>query len=289
VAALNGKMYLVGGFNHAGYCLNDVWSSADGATWVQELANTTTPGAQQFAGRCDHGLVAFNNELWLTGGFDSAMKDSNEVWHSADGKVWTLVTPAPAWLPRSGHTSVVFQNKIWVLGGYGENAQGYNTNFNDVFASTDGAAWTPVTTSAEWGGRRGHVTLVHDGGTGAELWVLGGMSGGIMMPTFNDEVWHSADGATWTQIVPDFGFYARNSHSGESFAGQMWIMAGISDVHNSVATSTDGTTWDEVTTSAPWAARLDAATVVFNNRMWIMGGTYVTTQSVYYNDVWATP
>ena len=43
----NNLMWVIGGFDGV-YYVNDVWSSADGKTWTQMLANNASPGSGQF-------------------------------------------------------------------------------------------------------------------------------------------------------------------------------------------------------------------------------------------------
>ncbi len=57
---------------------------------------------------------------------------------SAAGATWTSRTLAAQWAGRYAHTSVVdAAGAIYVIGGYYGNG---STNFNDVWASTDGGA-----------------------------------------------------------------------------------------------------------------------------------------------------
>jgi N-acetylneuraminic acid mutarotase len=83
---LNGRLYVVGGVSNGNYTTgvryNDVWSSADGLTWRQDLANGP------FSPRSLSSLIAHNNELWLIGGFNADVL--NDVWRSTDGVNWRV-------------------------------------------------------------------------------------------------------------------------------------------------------------------------------------------------------
>jgi hypothetical protein len=85
-AAVSGnRMYVIGGasddtFEAVRY--NDVWSSADGITWRQDVT------AAPFEGRALHGLAVRNNELFVIGGLGWSFL--NDVWRSSDGVSWRL-------------------------------------------------------------------------------------------------------------------------------------------------------------------------------------------------------
>ena len=52
----------------------------DGVRW-----DTATPSAV-FSARRHHQVVAYDNQLWMIGGFDGANK--SDVWRSEDGVDW---------------------------------------------------------------------------------------------------------------------------------------------------------------------------------------------------------
>lgn len=284
----NNKIWLMGGMDGSTYyCLNDVWNTEDGVTWTQVLANNPTPAATQFPGRCSPSLLVFDGKMWLLGGDDSRFHQTNDVWSSSDGVTWTKVANAE-WPPRVNQGALVYGGKMWIMGGYGQNAQGYATNLQDVWSSPNGITWTQATAQAQWTKRRSFVSLVFNDGTGEKMWILGGMGGGIAMPTFDDEAWTSSDGVTWTMKSADNGLYARNTATGVVFANRMFVMGGLVEAHNIVSSSTDGINWTEVTPDVEWPARMESTSVVYKNKMWVMGGTFVITNSIYYNDVWVS-
>ena len=83
---------------------------------------------------------------------------------------------------------------MWVMGGYDDSSSEWAPFFNVVWKSTDGATWTQVTASANWGIREAFKALVFDNGGGATLWVLGGYDWGVEGPDdpdgFLNDVWH---------------------------------------------------------------------------------------------------
>lgn len=95
---------------------NEVWWSTDGTQWQQ---------ATQKAGwtpRLAAGAVVFKDRMWILGGSEDYFSKKqghlkNDVWCSANGKEWELVTTNAGWSPRAFHQALVFGDRIWVLGG----------------------------------------------------------------------------------------------------------------------------------------------------------------------------
>lgn len=120
--AFNNKLWVLGG-NDGGY-KKDVWSSADGITWVQETA------AAGWSPRGYHKALVFDGKIWVLGGYDGSSY-KNDVWSSSDGIIWTQADAAADWQARFGHAATVFNNRMWVLGG----TVGTNLYKNDVWYS----------------------------------------------------------------------------------------------------------------------------------------------------------
>jgi hypothetical protein len=186
----NGKLWIIGGNTGAGSVANDVWSTVDGAVWVQETANAA------FSARHSHAVVVLNNVLWLMGGQNSSTNFS-DVWKSIDGVNWSLATPVgTSFAARSGHAVTVYNNRMWLTGGWNgldwsdRNNPDYQsaTRFNDVWSSADGVNWSLATSAAQFD-RRAYTTMVNHNN---ELWLIGG----INFDRFND-VWRSTEGVNW--------------------------------------------------------------------------------------------
>jgi hypothetical protein len=131
------KLWLIGGYKDdtrdggSRTYFNDIWSSTDGSIWEKENENAA------FEPRANHQVIAFDNKLWLTGGYGSSADDDchinglsencykNGLWTSSDGKNWTKVSNddmANHYVSlRTGHQMLKFgqgQNqKIMVIGG----------------------------------------------------------------------------------------------------------------------------------------------------------------------------
>jgi hypothetical protein len=248
VAAFN-QMWVIGGINVGASRLNDVWSSSNGNTWTQVLADTGSPGSNQFPERSYFSSLVFNNLIWVIAGNGNSSAYFNDVWYSSNGSTWTQAlsnnsSPGSNQFPqRYGCGSVVYKNLMWVIGG-GIPAVPPNNLTNDVWASPDGVTWTKVLAnnaspgSTQFSQRVDHTVLVYNN----LLWVIGGsITGG----TCND-AWYSSDGITWTQAL------ANNALPGTN----------------------------------QFTERSAMASVVFNNFMWLFGGQ--NSGGNYDDDVWQT-
>lgn len=215
-----GKMWFMGGWYNGrlpGHSAsNQVWASVDGVQW--ELVTEQAGWSPRLAA----GAVVFKGKMWILGGIenyffgdDSHLK--SDVWCSADGRTWELVTERAPWSPRAYHQAVVFADKIWVLGGgnYVPNHQAKN----DVWVSEDGVEWTLVTAAAPWAPRLWFSAVVYR----ERLWVLGGWS--QAQDNFGD-VWCSADGENWVEVRSPRIWSPRHEHSAFVFQDKLWVAGG---------------------------------------------------------------
>ncbi len=220
----------------------------------------------QFSVRVWTSLVVFDNKLWIIGGKSpGSLFGKNDVWHSDNGKDWTLVTGNAGFSGRDSHATVVFDNKIWVIGGLGSIKK------NDVWYSSDGKIWTEATNNAGFSGRYNHAAVVFDN----RIWVIGQSDG------FNNvDVWYSRDGENWTEATNDTGFSSRSTDAVVVFDNKIWVIGG--SYNNDVWYSSDGETWTMATGNAGFSGRRSHATVVFDNKIWVIGGFDGSRK----NDVW---
>ncbi|MBI4557371.1 MAG: cadherin-like beta sandwich domain-containing protein [Candidatus Hydrogenedentes bacterium] len=172
----NGKMWAMGGLKKEGELFNDVWSSKDGVQWTLETEHAAWSPRQIFGM-----LAVHDSKIWLLGGGISIyhpFKAYNDVWTSADGKKWTLVTDAAPWPARIWSTSAVYRNRLWLIGGF--RAEPTWNNFDDVWYSMDGKDWRQLQCETVWSPRHEISAYVF----GDKLWVVGGNA----WPLMND-VW----------------------------------------------------------------------------------------------------
>ena len=287
---LRNDLYVMGGrgaFNPFGTAIySDVWKSENqGATWAP-VAASSWPARAYFQ------AVRHRGKMFVLGGqnFDVLPNPGsptcpnnppgvpcfpfipnstffNDVWSSQDGANWAPVTPAADWAGRAGLSAVVFKGDIYVLGGsQGDDAATGGRGrvfFRDVWKSSDGQTWTPVTENAPWAARAGAAVVVKNG----YIYLLGGERGftcgaakGCVAERdlyFND-VWRSKNGADWESVTPAAGWSARPGHQCVVLLNQIVCFGGYGEPQNpnDIWASNDGKDWEKLETPAspPWNA-----------------------------------
>jgi len=286
----NGKIWVMGGEMEYG----DVWNSADGVSWSQSTAWAW------LYGREGHAAVVFSNKIWVLGGQTACPPDIfclqppqlNDVYCSDNGSSWEVVSfpdfinPVP-WSGRSGHTALVFSNRIWIIGA-GGNATFFPDRHN-VWSSPNGRNWISHAITSPQGGpfaetRRYHTSVVF----GGKMWIIGGYNGA---GTQND-VWWSANGASWHLATANAAWAPRTDHASVVFDGKMWVIGGDTSGNishtNDVWYSTDGSNW-VLASTGPWESRKYHTAVVKDNKIWIIGGWRqwsISNPSVRLHDTW---
>lgn len=289
------RMWLIGGWNSRDEscfprdCVNDVWSSADGATWVLERANTFgKPGFNpdlDWEGRHTAGYVVHQEKMWIVGGDPLQGHYQNDVWNSIDGKNWIHVNkgqPVP-WGPRVLHYTLTFQDKIWVMGGQTtpEYAAAAERFYDDIWNSTDGIHWNRVIPQGEHWCPRGLIggNVVFQN----RMWILGGGTydtPGMPQRLFFNDVWSSGDGVQWTCHTRSAPWHSREYHDVAVFDDKMWVMEGWNkENRNDVWYSTNGVEWHEVP-GTPWKPRHAASVFVYRDALWMVTGNNMES------DVW---
>lgn len=279
----DGKMWLLGGWNPSNpvefpeVCNSEVWSSTDGATWTEQVAEAP------WEGRHTAGYAVFGGRMWILGGDPIQGHYQPDAWSSADGVTWTEETDALPWGERVLHHTVVLDDTLYVMGG--QTLPQFTTEaeetvlYNDVWASTDGVTWTRILEEAPWA-PRGMIggSAVLDG----RMWLLGG--GTYDTPDHPDrdyyaEVWSSADGVEWTQHA-DAPWTPRQYHDVAVFDDRLWVLEGYAGGNLADAWwSADGESWTEVP-DTPWAPRHASSLFVHDDGLWVVAGNNMTS------DVW---
>jgi hypothetical protein len=217
----NDMLWVVGGDDNTGSYQNDVWSSVDGLNWVQ--VTDSVP----WANRATQIVTVFKNLMWLMGGQTVNLNPAvaaptvvyNDVYSSADGVSWTLVTPDAGWSPRGQIIgNVVYGGKMWIIGGGTYNVRSY---LNDVWNSSDGATWNLVAEAAPWAGRQFHNIAVF----ADKMWVIAG--GTAADEGGSTDVWYSTDGKNWANL-PNTPWTYRHAASAWVFQSALWFGCGSS-------------------------------------------------------------
>lgn len=148
--------------------------------------------------------------------------------------------------------------------------------------------WTKKAASASFGARDSFSTVWD----GTKISVIGGFCAGCGWKSgYENDVWQSTDGATWTGTTLNAQFSARAREGAVYFNSQLWIFGGLSGGTakvNDVWYSSNGSAWGCTTTAAAWTIRQWPVSIVYNNKMWIIAGT--DDESPYTNlnpsDAW---
>ena len=123
-----------------------------------------------------------------------------------------------------------------------------------------------------------------------KLWIFSGIRG----VELSSSVWSSSDGVSWSQVVEEAPFEARQFHAVKVFdAGdgkKMWLVGGSngSELLNDIWSSPNGVDWTLETNSAPFEPRQFHDLEVFNNgqELFLFGGS--NDSGANLNDVWKT-
>jgi hypothetical protein len=204
-------------------------------------------------------LLSHNNRLWLYGGISS--NDGSPLrdgWSSADGLNWRQEFDDAPWTHSSQGMSAVLDGKMWLLGGLTQSGKDYSPA-NQVWSTTDGAAWKLATDNAAWEPRIGAAIVEFK----QKLWLIGG-SARFRDPdgsaSFND-VWISEDGVQWRRVTAAAPWAPRAFHACVVHDGKIWIMGGgywakQPGLYGDVWNTEDGITWQRVTSKAAWPGRI---------------------------------
>ena len=213
-------------------------------------------------GRWDHSAVSFQQKIWIFGGYnpgqvkgDSYLED---VWSSADGISWDLVTDKAPWLGRRGHSSIVFNDgsgqAIYLIGGYSVNDEsGIRQYNNDVWKSSDGISWVEIKTNShpnsdsrvDWAPRFNHRCEVLDLEGKTYIYLLAGAvieqdkPGYLGMKYFSD-VWRTGDGVNWEKLNNnDFGHRSEHATTVDNNNGIIYMQGGTYGIHDGENTHLD--------------------------------------------------
>ena len=167
IVEFHGRMWILGGtenyyFGDEKSLKNDVWSSADGKEWKQEIAQAP------WSPRAYHQAVVLNDKIYILGGgnYVPAYHAKNDVWSSTDGVHWVCETESAPWQPRLWFSAAVYRGRMWVLGGWCKEKD----NYGDVWHSADGKTWQRLETKTCWKARHEHSVFVFQD----KLWIAGG-------------------------------------------------------------------------------------------------------------------
>lgn len=257
-----GKLWLSNGYLSGEKLVRDLWSSTDGTNWILVSTNTPYDGYAEMA--------VYDGKIW-------AVKQS--VWNSADGVNWRRVAEKTPFGVRGYGELLVHDGALWQLG-----------SGPDVWCTRNGDVWHSQTTNAPYGPRFASASVSFQG----KLWVMGGAMEKTNTPpeklykqftTYND-VWHSADGASWTRAVEHAPWSPRMWFVPIVHAGRLWIVGGFDNRNRAnledVWWTEDGQKWQRLETETKFSPRHEVTAYVHDNTLWVVAGNSWPLM----NDVW---
>ena len=202
---------------------------------------------------------------------------------------WMLEGTAP-WQARDSQVEWVFEDQLWIGGGW---FQSFEEPPRDVWASSDGKAWSITAKNAPWL----HSDLAMGISFQDKLWIMGGWyKGRLPGHSASNQVWSSSDGIAWQQVTTAAAWSPRLAAGLVEHRGRLWLLGGTEDYYfgdekslkNDVWSSADGKDWKLETAAAPWSPRGYHQAVVLNDKMYVLGGGSYVPGYQAKNDVWSS-
>ena len=141
------------------------------------------------------------------------VNERNDVWKSSSrGENWTRTAASVPFPMDNAFASAVLNNAILIMGGLRQTPF---RDLNDIYKSSSGVSWSPVTTTGTlFSARYGARSVVLGSGSAAEVYLIGGYERASSSEL--DEVWKSSDGISWTHVNSAAGttkFPVRRGHT----------------------------------------------------------------------------
>ena len=264
------KLWVICGESPGGTHYHDVWSSTDGFSWVEDVADTP------WGGKSRHAAVVFDDKIWVTGGKSFSNSGiSSDVWYSEDGVTWIEATSDGGFGARYEHDMLVYNGKMWILGG--RDFDNTAEISQSVWSSIDGINWAMETNTNFTYNVAGRA-LVNDN----KMWYLGG---------FSNQVSWSTDGINWTNIT-DTPLGERIYPSVTAHDGKMWLLSGSDNLISQyfevpdIWSSVDGINWELISSNAGFDGVAFGQAVSHNGKLWLIGGGGGFQSNFVTNDVW---
>lgn len=159
---------------------SDIWSSTDGINWNKQV------DIIPFVARgLISGSVVLNNELYIIAGgvlsnVGPRAMEYNDVWKTADGRNWQLVTKEAPFAPVIWHSIGVYGSKMYLTTGCKRG----DIHSNELWWSNDGRDWTQAKYNF-WAPRHAASLASFKG----KLYMIGGTIDPIRMKDTQNDVW----------------------------------------------------------------------------------------------------
>jgi hypothetical protein len=267
---------------------NEVWSSADGITWRNDLAHDHA----QFERRHAHNTFLFGDRLWMIGGDAHQGYYNHDVLSTADGVNWTThlgpgAAADPPWSRRALQISGVYDGRMWTMGG--QDLIGPEADYvhhNDVWSSVDGVTWEQVAadgpaSATRWAGCATTGNVVEFEG---RMWLVGcARYFEAAGHELRAEVWSTTDGERWTRHA-DPPWAGKIWHNVFVWDDKLWVAFGYTagdpangwEQGNSreIWYSADGETWQHMPVDIPIPGSHAQGVAVNGDRVLYAGGNH---------------
>lgn len=305
-AALDGQLYIVGGFGPVPGAppppFDDAWASDDGQRWAK------FPGKLPWGPCWAHVVLPFRGHLMIiagVNGYDGQY--TSDVWALEPEGTWRKITTGQ-FKPRAWAAGAVLGRTLIVVGGWND-ADGA---FAECLVSKD-AGLTWAINKTPFAGRHSASALT----IGDTMYLVGGCTG-RPGTTWHPEVWATKDGVLWTKVdnqvplkacaaplggkiavlggAPDIqglappplgwseltpsprGIDTRSPNTGR-LNGKFWAWGGVPG--NNVYSSTDGRVWSLVAQARPMPRRDLMGGCVHHGKLFAAGGGANETSDVF--------
>jgi len=225
IAAVGGRVYLIGGIRQGGPV------GAESAATVEAYdpaTNQWTTVAPLPEALHHSGAVAFEDQIYVFGGYRTIFFDSTDAAYRYDPRsnTWTTVAPMPQ--RRAAHAAAVIGNRIYVVGGAGPLTASL------MAYQPSAAQWTtlaPMPTARE------HLAA---GVIGGKLYVAGGrIPSNLSMDTFEE---YDPATDTW-RILPPMPT-GRSGIAAAVVEGRLYVFGGEGNRANPLGTYEQNESYD---------------------------------------------
>jgi hypothetical protein len=243
------------------------WYSTDGIQWSKSILRNSIYNLAFLD------YVPFKNAIYGLGHFEGNIERfslKGEIYKTTDFRHWDTLSKASNLPKRFFYHPFVFDDKLWIIGG-----EDKNTQFADIWNSTDGVQWIKQLDNAPFGKRsNSQIVFLNN-----KLYLL------------NNDVWSSTDALHWQketdQILKGENVFG---YAPLVFDNKIWLLGcnrnGL--FSSQVFVSSNGKSWNGQT--APWSPRGGIAATVHKGKIYMTGGKYGGMSNQpdfrYSNDVW---
>lgn len=249
ISVFNGQLVLLSGLSNDANKYANIWLSDDGKIWRKQTHNLPSQG-----GGSNYSLIESNQELWLyasfsySGATDYYSPAANQIWHSKDGKNWTLSQYQPSYAQIPTSDIIKYNGKLW-LSGWGEK---------QIWSSNDGLNWQSVGLS--------NVNQRHSFSAAQvinnKLLLFGRFSG-----VYKVGNWPHYDDMSINHNLEFF-----NIKSIESFDNRFWLFDNkAQNYYSSILTSDEGIKWATKSSHANFGNLREYQVASYSDKLFVFG------------------